>query len=102
MEFVGLSLAYASMAATVAVLYHYSHTPGPEFTHWKVKLGSIAPIFMVILRAGIGIPLASGIGQHMWTRLRQALRPLYKMDLYESASQGISGNIKLLLRGRAG
>lgn len=93
--------AILTILATVLVLQHFNGHPAPVVLKYNITLGSILSILSTITRGVLHVPIASGLGQIIWSKLQQGHRPLNDIALYDKASRGTLGGINLL-KGKRG
>ncbi len=78
-------------------LYSYTDRPSPEWPSW-LSLNTIIAIYIVLLKAGILLVCAEGLGQLKWTWFSKADRPLDDLVTYDDATRGPLGATTLLWR----
>jgi hypothetical protein len=100
-EITGCVVSIIALALIVLVLVISDGKPLPRLP-WKIKLGSVLSVLVVFLEGGASLAFASCMCQIMWIRFRKRHCSLTDIDLYEGASRGIWGSVKLLCSGRAG
>ena len=94
----------ASVSATVAIIGVLAHFNGQSLPHWpeQITLNTLVALLSALATASIAAPLSSGLSQLKWIRFKGAHRPLTDMVLFDDASRGFYGAIKLLIFGRGG
>ncbi|RDW57287.1 hypothetical protein BP5796_12737 [Coleophoma crateriformis] len=95
-ELLCLITSALALVGTVIVLKYYNGHPIPIVLPYDVKLGSVLAVLSTVMRAAIGVFLAAGLGQMIWSQFRQGSRPLSDVSLFDDASRGVTGGITLL------
>ena len=93
-EIFGCIVGVASTTMAFLVLYHLERKPKPELP-FHTELGPLLSVLGTITRAGISIPLSSGISQIMWTRLRRRSHPLNDITRFDRASRNFLAGLLL-------
>ena len=101
LEILSLLASISAIAAIVGVLAHFN---GQSLPHWpeQITLNTLVALLSALATASIAAPLSSGLSQLKWIRFKGAHRPLTDMVLFDDASRGVYGAIKLLIFGRGG
>ncbi len=99
-EIFGCTSSIICMVAVILILSHFDGHLMPIII-FDFQLGSVLSLFSTLIKAGISVPLSSGISQTMWLKLRQEQRPVRDMYLYDNASRGVLGGLILLWYRRA-
>ncbi len=101
LEIISLLASISAIAAIVGVLAHFS---GQSLPHWpeQITLNTLVALLSALATASIAAPLSSGLSQLKWIRFKGSHRPLTDMMLFDDASRGVYGSIKLLVFGRGG
>ena len=95
-ELLASAVSLAALVATFATLYHYHGKPSPEWPH-LISINAILSIYMLLLRAGMAIIVASGLARQKWNWFGSE-RPLYDIALFDEATRGAYGSLILLQR----
>ena len=96
-EFCGWSLSTACLMTIVGLLAHYNGKPLRDWPH-SITLNSTLAILSAVSKSALMIPVAAGLGQLKWTRLRKG-RKLYDLQRFDDASRGPLGSVSLIWRG---
>jgi len=101
LEIISLLASISAIAAIVGVLAHFNRQSLP---HWpeQITLNTLVALLSALATASIAAPLSSGLSQLKWIRFKGAHRPLTDMVLFDDASRGFYGSIKILVFGRGG
>ncbi|KAK0750760.1 hypothetical protein B0T18DRAFT_318626 [Schizothecium vesticola] len=102
LEIAGLVLALASMACLVAVVARFDGKPLAAWPSHAITLNALVAVLVTISTAGMGVALASGMGQMKWVRFKQGRAPLSDLEYFDEASRGAWGGLGLLFRMRGG
>jgi hypothetical protein len=104
-----LILSIASLAATIVVLVSIDRNP--RLANWSVSSSSKLPttltstispntlisVFAAISKAALLVAVADCIGQLKWIRFEQKPHLLKELDVYDEATRGPWGSLKLIL-----
>ncbi|KAI1132457.1 hypothetical protein F5Y10DRAFT_208431 [Nemania abortiva] len=90
-----------ALFAIVGTLFPHQNQPTPQLPSWT-SVNSLVAIEIVIMKLVIATIASQGLGQLKWRWYYKNSRPLSDLAVFDSASRGIFGAIKLvwLLRGR--
>lgn len=101
LEILSLLASISAIAAIVGVLAHFN---GQSLPHWpeQITLNTLVALLSALATASIAAPLSSGLSQLKWIHFKGAHRPLTDMVLFDDASRGVYGAIKLLIFSRGG
>lgn len=100
-EIVSYIIAVCSFAAVVGVLAHYNGKKMPEWPT-GMTLNTLIALLTAIANAALASPLQQGISQLKWISFKRKSRPLTDMEVFDDASRGVWGSIKLLTLRRGG
>ncbi|ETI27489.1 hypothetical protein G647_09680 [Cladophialophora carrionii CBS 160.54] len=111
LEWLGVFLAFGSIAGIAALLGWRNGRPSPNW-HWTIGRGhhtkevsitinTIISLFSTAFKSGLLIPVSASLGQLKWIWF-QGGRPLSHFAAFDSAARGPLGSVVLLwtLRGR--
>ena len=101
-EFLSLVTSAAAIVATFAILRLFDRKPIP---HWAtagsgLSLNSILSVFSTMSRASLLVPIDRSIGQLYWLAIARRGRRLAEAEMYNQASRGPHGAIRLLWKRR--
>lgn len=99
-EILACALFLGSLLAMFATLYAYTNRPSPQWPNW-LSLNTIIAIYVVLLKTGILLVTAEGLGQLKWSWFASKDRPLDDLVKYDDATRGPFGATVLLWRLRA-
>ncbi|CAI7650676.1 unnamed protein product [Penicillium crustosum] len=99
-EILGLAISTGVLIALAAVLAQYNRNPQPSWRY--MSLNSLISWLSTIFRAGIVISSSEALGQLKWIWFAQKReRPVQELGVYDSATRGPYGAIKLIWTLRA-
>jgi Protein of unknown function (DUF3176) len=100
-EIISFAIALLSLATIIGVLAHYN---GESMPNWPsgMTLNTLIAVLTAIANAALASPLQQGMSQLKWIIFKREIRPLTDMEVFDDASRGIWGSIKLLVMGRGG
>ena len=91
----GIVMSAAILISVVVVLHSYNGHTQPE---WKyMSLNSLISWLSTLAKAALLFSISESIGQSKWTWFARRSRPLSDLDVFDSASRGVSGSVVLLL-----
>lgn len=96
-EILACFLASASLIATFGTLYPYEGKPLPRWP-FSIGVNTLLATYTVILKAAISFLASQGIALQKWHWYHQRERPLSDLALFDEATRGPMGAIKLLWR----
>jgi hypothetical protein len=96
-EILSLVLAVVSLIGLVCLLRQYQNKASPD---WKygITLNTIVSVISTVFRISILVSVAASISQMGWVWLARKSRNLDDVCVYDSASRGPWGSIRLLWR----
>lgn len=94
-----MSASVGCMVAIVAILFRIQDQP---LTSWVLFLSPSATLAILITAAKstAAYAVAACISQYKWLHFKSAVRQLRDLDLFEEASRGPLGAVRLLVSGR--
>jgi hypothetical protein len=100
-EIISFAIALLSLATIIGVLAHYN---GESMPNWPsgMTLNTLIALLTAIANAALASPLQQGLSQLKWIIFKRESRPLTDMEVFDDASRGLWGSIKLLVMGRGG
>ncbi|KAG4439882.1 hypothetical protein IFR05_004658 [Cadophora sp. M221] len=101
LEIFCLVVGILTFAASIAVLAVFHNKPLPQWP-FGITLNTLIALISAITNACLAVPLASGFGQLKWNWFKQKPSPLTDMELFDEASRGSWGAVRLLSSGRGG
>ncbi|KAF1991323.1 hypothetical protein K402DRAFT_322720 [Aulographum hederae CBS 113979] len=100
-EYISLLVGLGSIAGIVAVLATFNGQALPDWPH-HITLNALIALLATVANANIAIPLQSGLSQLKWIRFKSSRAPLADMEVFDEASRGTWGALKLLVTARGG
>ncbi|KAI0399530.1 hypothetical protein F4802DRAFT_589147 [Xylaria palmicola] len=94
-ETVCCAIAIASLIAIVITLRLRQGKPPPLWP-LGISINSLVAIFVVLMKAGLVVPLSEGISQLKWQWFEKQPRRLIDMDNFDTASRGAWGSFLFL------
>ena len=101
LEIVCTLTSACALAAIVGVLFHYDGHALPKWPK-EITLNTLIALLTAITNASIVAPLSGGLSQLKWMHFKGKRQPLTDIEVFDDASRGVYGSIKLLLFGRGG
>lgn len=95
-------LAVASLGATVILLWYYQGRPQAEWQQSYFTLNGLVAFLATLTKTGLIVPVSASISQQKWLRFLpgkkkvQKARRLGDFELFDEASRGSLGSIKLV------
>jgi hypothetical protein len=100
-EIVTLLVGLAAVASIIGVIARYSGRALPDWPH-AITLNALIALLATVANATMSITLSSGISQSKWIRFKQADTPLSDVEVFDEASRGSWGALRLLVKRRGG
>lgn len=101
LEIISLIASVLSIATIIGVLFHFDGQALPDWPN-GISLNTLIALLTAIANATLAAPLSSGLSQMKWIHFKQERQPLTDMELFDDASRGVYGSMKLLIFGRGG
>lgn len=98
-ELAGVAVSASLLATMVALLSVYNHQPQPSWPH--VSLNAVISTLSTLSKASLIFSVAESLGQLKWVWFSQQERPLMDLRLFDSASRGAWGSLRLVWSQRA-
>ena len=100
LEIAAALFSLACLAANVGILVHLN---GAEYQSWRVANVDITPntvvsILATLSKAGLLLPIAEGISQMKWHHFQRKARRVLDLQIFDDASRGALGSLRLLWR----
>jgi hypothetical protein len=100
-EILALTIALGAVAAIIGVVSHYNGRALPDWPH-DITLNALIALLATFANATISVCLSSGISQAKWIRFKKSAAPLSDMEVFDDASRGSWGSLRLLVTARGG
>ena len=100
-EIVSFLVGLTATAAIIGVLAHFDGRSLPAWPY-DITLNALIALLATVANANMAIPLQSGLSQLKWVRFKAGRAPLTDMEIFDEASRGTWGAIKLIIKGRGG
>ena len=100
-EIVTLLVGFAAVASIIGVIARFNGRALPEWPY-QITLNALIALLATVANATMSITLSSGISQSKWIRFKQANKPLSDVEVFDEASRGSWGALKLLVKRRGG
>ena len=101
LEIVSLLASALSIAMIIGILFYFDGRALPDWPN-GITLNTLIALLTAIANASIAAPLSSGLSQLKWIHFKQERRPLTDMELFDDASRGVYGAMKLLVFAHGG
>lgn len=102
LEIAGLVLGLVAVACLGGVVARFDGEPLEVWPSRVITLNAVVAVLVTVGTAGMGVALASGMGQMKWVRFKQGRAPLSDLEYFDEASRGAWGGLGLLFRMRGG
>ncbi|EUC37420.1 hypothetical protein COCVIDRAFT_14489 [Bipolaris victoriae FI3] len=100
-EMMAIFVALGAVAAIIGVVFKYNGRALPDWPH-DITLNALIALMATCANATMSVCLSSGISQAKWIRFKQKPTPLSDIEVFDEASRGSWGSLKLLVTGRGG
>ena len=90
-------VSVSSLLAICIVLAVFDGHAYPKID-WGITLNAVIALLTTIMKAGFMTLLAEGTSQLKWLAFAKERRPLHDLNVYDAASRGGFGSLRLLLR----
>ena len=100
LELLSYTVSLVSLVAIIVILRHYEGHAQPAWSH-NITLNSVLSWFTTLFKANLLVPIVACLSQASWVHFRSGPRPLIDMVVYDSASRGPMGSLRLLFTLRA-
>ncbi|KAF2219619.1 hypothetical protein BDZ85DRAFT_276095 [Elsinoe ampelina] len=101
LEIISLVTATAALGGIIGTLGHFDGRALPDWPY-DITLSALIALPATIANANLAVPLQSGLSQLKWIRFKAGRTPLADMEVYDEASRGTWGALKLLVKRRGG
>ncbi|KAH8146028.1 uncharacterized protein LAJ45_09950 [Morchella importuna] len=101
-EYVALLVSFLAVATSAVVLLMFDQKPIPAWS-WQsngISVNSIISLLSTLSRASLLMPIDECMGQLMWLRYEYRAQRLADVGLYNEASRGAWGALRLVWRQR--
>ncbi|KAL3254668.1 hypothetical protein ABHI18_008808 [Aspergillus niger] len=99
LELAGVVVSAGLLATMLALLSVYDHHPQPSWPH--ISLNAVIYTLSTLSKASLIFSLGESLGQLKWVWFSQQKRPLLHLRLFDSASRGAWGSLRLVWHQRA-
>ena len=100
-EIISLMVSVIAVGGIVGVLASFEGQPLPDWP-MNITLNSLIALLATFANANLAVPLQSGLSQLKWIQFKSRPAPLTDMEVFDDASRGTWGAIKLLAKARGG
>lgn len=100
-EILALAIALGSVASIIGVVFRYNGRALPDWPH-EITLNALIALLATVANAAMSVCLSSGLSQAKWIRFRRSAAPLSDMEVFDEASRGSWGSLKLIATARGG
>lgn len=98
-ELAGVFISAGLLASMLALLSVYDQQPQPSWPH--ISLNAIISTLSTLSKASLIFSVGESLGQLKWVWFSQEERPLLHLRLFDSASRGAWGSLRLVWGQRA-
>lgn len=101
-ELAGASFSLLCICAMITVLFYEN---GRSLSQWRLPIKNMTPntlisLFAMLTKVSLLVPIATCISQCKWHHFESGSRPLHDLQMFDDASRGPWGALKLLFRAR--
>ncbi|KAK8043992.1 hypothetical protein PG993_004016 [Apiospora rasikravindrae] len=96
-EFAWLLIGFLGLVGVLAVLGLYDTKPAPRWP-LGITINSLVALLTSLSRLAFMVPLVQGMSQLKWVWFSSKPRPLSDFQLYDEASRGAWGGVKILFK----
>ncbi|KAJ9602162.1 hypothetical protein H2200_013282 [Cladophialophora chaetospira] len=94
-EIIAWIISFAGTAAVIIVLRMYNDRPLSDWPH-GIAFNAVISILALVYKASLLAVTASCISQLKWTRFAKRERNLIELDLFDAASRGARGSLRMI------
>lgn len=95
MELLSFLLSLLASVAIIIILHAYDNQPLSKLPH-SIMLNSLLALFTTVAEVGLILPISEALSQSKWIWFKEDGRPLSEFEIFDQASRGPIGGIKLL------
>ncbi|KAM0494452.1 hypothetical protein ACHAP8_008595 [Fusarium lateritium] len=95
LELLVLLFAGAIFTSICVILGHYHHEVLPDWQDLRITLNAVISILATVLRTAIAFIVFEILAQLKWEWVSTCFRPLYHVQLFDAASRGVYGSLRL-------
>ena len=99
-EIITIFVSLGAVASIIGVLARFNGHGLPEWPYY-ITLNALIALLATVTNATLSVSLSSGMGQLKWVQLKQS-GALKDMEVFDEASRGTWGAIKLLATAKGG
>ncbi|KAK7750079.1 hypothetical protein SLS62_007947 [Diatrype stigma] len=100
-EIVTIIIALGAVSSIMGVLARFNGQALPEWPYY-ITLNALIALLATVTTATMSISLGNGLSQLKWIRFKESRAPLTDMEVFDEASRGTWGAIRLLASARGG
>lgn len=101
LEIVTLLLAFGAVGAIVGIVARFDGQALPDWPYY-ITLNTVIALLATVAVAAMSTSLQNGLSQLKWIRFKEQRAPLTDMEVFDEASRGAWGSLKLLVTARGG
>ncbi|KAI1077392.1 hypothetical protein F5B20DRAFT_552313 [Whalleya microplaca] len=101
LEIITILIAWGAIASIMGVLAHFNGHALPEWPYY-ITLNALIALLATVATSTMSISLQNGLSQLKWIRFKESRAPLTDMEIFDEASRGTWGSLKLLVTARGG
>jgi hypothetical protein len=95
-ELIGLLIGAAAVAGIAGVLAYFDGRAIPDWP-LNITLSALIALLVTTANANLAAPIQSSMSQLKWVRFKTERAPLTDIELYDEASRGTFGAVKLFI-----
>jgi hypothetical protein len=100
-EIITIFFAFGAVGGIIGVLAQFNNRPLPDWPYY-ITLNALISLLATVAIATTSISLHNGISQLKWIHFKESKVPLTDMEIFDEASRGTWGALKLLVTARGG
>ena len=101
LEIVTMAIAIGAVGAIMGVLARFNGQALPEWPYY-ITLNALIALLATVTTATMSLSLNNGLSQLKWVRFKKDRAPLTDMEVFDEASRGTWGALRLLTSARGG
>lgn len=101
LEITTILLAFGAVGAIVGIVARFDGQGLPDWPYY-ITLNTVIAMLATVAVAAMSTSLQNGLSQLKWIRFKEQRAPLADMEVFDEASRGAWGSLKLLVTARGG
>lgn len=101
LEITTILIAFGAVGAIVGIVARFNGEGLPDWPYY-ITLNTVIAMLATVAVAAMSTSLQNGLSQLKWIRFKERRAPLADMEVFDEASRGAWGSLKLLVTARGG